>query len=146
MTSEGSWHHKTVIWVTLYWRYCDFRDYSCIINLWTQVGFIWKMFSLAVFLMLSLRHAIKIASRAIFVAAVFCRDDQTLSCCICVNWSIWLYGEQKKRVVSHAVVSCRVVYVWTGLYVGIRSFATKQVLSYVGGKYNFVSKYYFGTK
>ena len=100
MTSDGSWHHKTVTWVTLNCRYWDFKDYSCVINLW-------KLFSLSVFLILSLRHTTKIPSRAIFVVAAFCRDDQTWSCCICVNWSIWLYGERKNG--SCRILSCRVV-------------------------------------
>ena len=65
------------------------------------------MFSLAIFLILSLRHTTKIASRTIFVVAAFCRDDQTWSCCICVNWSIWLYGERKNG--SCRMLSCRVV-------------------------------------
>ena len=50
-----------------------------------QVRFLWTLFSLAVFLILLLRHMTKIASRAIFGTSAFCRDDKTLSCCTCVN-------------------------------------------------------------
>ena len=58
-------------------------------------------------------HMTKIASRAIFVATGFCRDDQTWSCCInmceLIHLIVW---EAKKRVVSHDVVSCRLCVNW----------------------------------
>ena len=69
--------------------------------------YLWKLFSFAVFLVLSLRHTTKIGSRAIFVAAAFCRDDQTWSCCIIMCELIHLNVWGKNG--SCRMLSCRVV-------------------------------------
>ena len=45
-----------------------------------------------------------VASRAFFVAAAFCRDDQTWLCCLCVI--VWGAKNGLCRMLSCRVVSC----------------------------------------